>query len=84
MTKLLKRFNRPVLDPKKEVVSLNQQCSVSVIPKRAVVIKQGVRIIAYYDQWPEEHQLEYIRDTFVQIILDPAKAPDPDWSVLAA
>lgn len=84
LTKLLKRYTRQVTDPNGDLVSLNEHCHVSIIPDRAVVLKQGLRMIAFYDRWPEADKLKYIRDEFIRVMKDPRNAPDPDWSVLEA
>lgn len=79
----LKSFSRPVMGPDGGVVSLNEGLSIALLQDRAVVIKQGARLLAYYEGWTLE-QLLYIRDEFVRVMLDPENAPDPDWSLLAA
>jgi hypothetical protein len=85
MSKTTRRFIRQIDDPNADLLSLNERCSVHLIrEKEVVIVKEGVRIIGYYDKWPEMAKLEYIRDEFVRILKDPRNEPDPDWSVLAA
>jgi hypothetical protein len=84
LKKLLVRFNRQIVDPNGDLVSLNEHCQVSIIPGRAVVLKQGMRLIAFYDRWPAADKLIYIRDELIRVMKDPRNAPDPDWSVLEA
>lgn len=84
MSKLIKRFVRQLPDPNSDVVSVNERCSVQIVQDRAVILKDGLRIIGYYDKWPEMDKLTYIRDGFKGVLLDPLNAPDPDWSLLAA
>lgn len=84
LSKLIKRFNRQIIDPNGDFVSLNEHSQVSTIPNRAVVLKQGLRIGGYYDKWPDPEKLRYIRSEFIRVMQDPRNAPDPDWSVLEA
>lgn len=85
MSKITRRFTRQVNDPNNDLLSLNERCSVHLIRERLVVaVKEGVRIIGYYDKWAEMEKLEYIRDEFVRVLKDPRNEPDPDWSLLAA
>lgn len=85
MSKITRRFTRQVNDPNGDLLSLNERCSVHLIrEKEVVIVKEGVRIIGYYDKWPEMTKLEYIRDGFVRVMKDARNEPDPDWSVLAA
>lgn len=79
-----RRFTRQTIDPESGLISLNEQCGVSIIPGKAVVVKQGLRITGYYDRWQDPAKLIYIRDEFIRVMKDPRNAPDPDWSVLAA
>ncbi|GLT22308.1 hypothetical protein GCM10007933_17670 [Zoogloea oryzae] len=79
-----RRYTRQIPAPNKDYVSLNERCSVSIIQDRAVVLKEGLRIIGFFDKWPDPDKLEYIRDEFVRVMRDPRNAPDPDWAVLAA
>ena len=79
-----RRFTRQTIDPEAGLISLNEGCSVTVIPGKAVVIKQGLRIIGYYDRWNDPEKLRYIRDEFIRVMRDPRNAPDPDWSILEA
>lgn len=84
LQKLMKRFTRQTVDPNGDFVSLNEHSQVSIIPNRAVVLKQGLRIVGFYDKWPDPEKLRYIRDEFIRVMRDPRNAHDPDWSVLAA
>lgn len=75
-------FTRQETDPNGDLISLNNRTSVHLIPGKAVVLKEGSRITAYYDRWKEQAKLEYIRDTFIGILKDPRNAPSADWSLL--
>jgi hypothetical protein len=77
-------FTRQETDANGDLISLNNRTSVHLIPGKAVVLKEGNRIIAYYDRWKEQAKLEYIRDTFIGILKNPRNAPAADWSLLDA
>ncbi|WP_374409335.1 hypothetical protein [Hydrogenophaga sp.] len=79
-----RRYTRQTFDPNGDFVALNERCSVSIMQDRAVVLKEGLRIVGFYDKWPDPDKLKYIRDEFVRVMRDPRNAPDPDWTVLAA
>ncbi|KAB2966578.1 MAG: hypothetical protein F9K15_16375 [Zoogloea sp.] len=78
----VRSFSRPILGPDGGGISLNENLSVSLLPGRAVVVKQGARIVAFYEGWTDE-LLAYIRDELTRIMLDPYNAEDPNWSALA-
>lgn len=78
-----RRFTRQIIDPNGDCVSTNERCSVSIIEGRAVVLRDGLRIIGYYTKWPEPDQLEFIRNEFIRMMWDP-REPDADWAVLNA
>lgn len=78
-----RRYTRQIPAPNDDYVSLNERCSVNIMQDRAVVLKEGLRIIGFYDKWPDPDKLKYIRDEFVRVMRDPRNAPDPDWTVLA-
>ena len=84
LAKLVKRYTRQIVDPNGDLISLNEHCSASIIKDRAVVLKQGQRMLAFYDRWPDPEKLRYIRDELIRVMRDPRNAPDPDWSVLEA
>lgn len=79
-----RRFTRQIIDPNGDYISLNERCSASIIQERVAVLKEGLRIIGYYDKWADLDKLKYIRDEFIRVMQDPRNAPDPDWTVLAA
>lgn len=84
MSKITRRFNRQISDPNGGVVSLNERCGVSIVPGKAVIVKEGLRIIGFFDAWPEPEKLLYIRDEFARVLRDPRGEADPDWTLLAA
>lgn len=83
MTTISKTFTRQLRDPNGDLQSVNEQCGVAIV-KHAVVLRQGHRIIGYFDKWPDQEKLQYIRDEFIRVLLDPRNAADPDWSLLEA
>jgi hypothetical protein len=78
-----RRYTRQIFDPNGDFVALNERCGVSIMQDRAVVLKEGLRIIGFYDKWPDPDKLKYIRDEFIRVMQDSRNAPDPDWTVLA-
>ena len=67
----------------REQHGLVRQLVLDTAQDRAVVLKEGLRIIGFFDKWPDPDKLKYIRDEFVRVMRDPRNAPDPDWTVLA-
>jgi hypothetical protein len=77
-----KSFNRQIKDPKGDLQALNERMSVHKVEGKGVMLKEGYRIIAYYDHWTDPEIMNQIRDSFIAVIQDPVNAPDPDWSFL--
>jgi hypothetical protein len=77
-----KRFNRQIPDPLGDLLALNERTAVGIMNNKAVVVKEGHRITAYYDQWPGMEKLKFIRDELIAVISDPRNAPNPDWTSL--